>query len=107
MFEHPLTLTQGTVPQVQSRYPLCIHPYQVYLEGEQPIPASVVEQLSLMPAVTVTSLSMPPCGTGGLLGSSFPSTASAGIHLCLPPGTDYLPAVKAFQAHCAQVRGAE
>lgn len=72
--------------------------------------ASVAEQLALLPAVTVTSISTSPrtCssdgGSGGsLLGSRFPATATAGIHMCLPPGAEYASAVRAFQSHCAKV----
>ncbi|CAN0350361.1 unnamed protein product [Ascophyllum nodosum] len=76
--------------------------------GNQPTPASVVEHLTLLPAVTVTSISTasPPSSNGkyggnfSLLGSVFPSAASAEILLCLPPGREYPPAVKALQAHC-------
>ncbi|CAM9782219.1 unnamed protein product [Scytosiphon promiscuus] len=78
--------------------------------------SSVAEQLAILPAVTVTSLSTTPSTVssgvdgdgvtlgagGGLLGSRFPATASAGIHLCLPPGAEYASAVEAFQAHCTK-----
>lgn len=104
----------------------CTYGHKVYNSGsgsssdqEQPAVASIAEQLALLPAVTVTSLSTtPPAaasgadagfalggGTGGgLLGSRFPATASAGIHLCLPPGAEYASAVQAFQEHCTKVR---
>ncbi|CAM9392875.1 unnamed protein product, partial [Ectocarpus sp. 13 AM-2016] len=70
--------------------------------------ASVAEQLALLPAVTVTSISTKPPsssdgrGGGSLLGSRFPATATAGVHMCLPPGAEYASAVRAFQSHCTK-----
>eukprot|EP00903_Cladosiphon_okamuranus_P014515 g13464.t1 len=70
-------------------------------------PATIPEQLALLPAVTVTSISTtPPPASGnaggGLLGSRFPAAATAAIHLCVPPGAEYATAVKALQKHCTK-----
>lgn len=90
----------------------CLFARQVYVEDGQPRPASIPEQLTLLPAVAVTSMSMPAVrlsggavagGVGGPLGSAFPCKAAAGIHVCLPPGMDYMRGVQAMEAHFAKV----
>eukprot|EP00752_Nemacystus_decipiens_P011823 g10491.t1 len=67
-------------------------------------PATIPEQLALLPAVTVTSISTTPPAAGGqgagLLGSRFPATATAALHVCIPPGAEYATAIKALQKHC-------
>lgn len=88
---------------------------QMYIQDGHPTPASIPEQLALLPAVTVTSMSMPPASGriaaggrasgGGPLGSAYPSKASAEIHICLPPGKEYIHGVQAIQEHCAKVCG--
>lgn len=79
---------------------------------QEPIPVSVVEHLTVLSAVTVTSMSTvsPPSSStsniiydGSLLESTFPVAATARIHICLSPGREYAPAMRAFQAHCEKV----
>lgn len=78
---------------------------------QESIPVSVVEHLTVLSAVTVTSMSTicSPSSTtdsiydGSLLESTFPVAATARIHLCLSPGREYAPAMRAFQAHCEKV----
>ena len=78
----------------------------------KPTAASIVDQLTLLPAVTITSLSTTPTSAaassdggwgGGLLESMFPVTATARVHVCLPPGEEYASAVQALQEHCVKV----
>lgn len=79
--------------------------------NQEPVPVSVVEHLTVLSAVTVSSMSTvsPSSSTsdiiydGSLLESTFPVAATARIHLCLSPGREYAPAMRAFQAHCEKV----
>lgn len=96
LLEHPRTFLSGVPPPLRKVYPDAT---------QELVPASIVEQLTLLPAITVTSFvsSNGVYEEGGLLGSTFPGVAKAGVHICLPPGREYVSAVNAFQTFCNKV----
>ncbi|CAM9262593.1 unnamed protein product [Phaeothamnion confervicola] len=94
---------------------------EFYVRDNVHINATVVEQLTLLPAVTVTGLSMgdgPAGGNGegngcvgaggglieeqGPLSARFRQVARASLHMALAPGQDAAAALRALQQHCGR-----
>jgi acetylornithine deacetylase/succinyl-diaminopimelate desuccinylase-like protein len=71
-------------------------------EGSGVSNATLLEQLTLMPAVTVTHLKMGDESDMGPLSSRFSVGATATLHLCIPPGATFQAAAKALERHCCE-----
>ncbi|CAM9537578.1 unnamed protein product [Chrysoparadoxa australica] len=77
-----------------------------YNRGSMTLDATIIEQLTLMPAVSITALKYVTMGDGsasGPLSSTFSTSASASVHLALAPQQDAAATIRVFQAHLKSV----
>ncbi|KAG5181257.1 hypothetical protein JKP88DRAFT_346660 [Tribonema minus] len=70
-----------------------------YVRDGVVVGATIAEQLTLLPAVTVTSLAMSSGKENGPVSAEFALWASASLHLCLAPEQDVGQTIKALKAH--------